>query len=591
MSTNNKSQELGDLYAYYGSLLTQGQQSYFEDYYYNDLSLGEIAANHQVSRQAIYDNLKRSSKILQNYEEKLHMKRDNNQVEDVLADTLLSLDNGDSEAAKKEITNLLNQLRGEQPMAFENLSERIQKALKNLTGKGKVSEEDINKASREIRLALLEADVNFKVVKDFIKTIKKEALGKEVQESLNPGQQVIKIVNEQLTKMMGEEAVPLNKSKHIPTIIMMVGLQGTGKTTTVGKLAYHLQKTEKARPLLIAGDIYRPAAVDQLKQIGDQLKVPVYSEDGEKDVAKIVQDGLAEAEKNKNDYVLIDTAGRLEIDEPLMEELERVKKVAHPDNILLVVDAMTGQAATDVAKGFDERLDVTGVILTKLDGDTRGGAALSIRAVTGKPILFTGQGEKLSDLDVFHPDRMASRILGMGDMLSLIEKAQQDYDAKEAEKVAEKMRENTFDFNDFVDQLQQVQKMGPLDQIMKMIPGLANNPQLKNLNVDQKQIDHTEAIVYSMTPEERENPDMLNPSRRRRIAAGSGRPVVEVNRMIKQFKQMRDMMSKMSKGNMKGLSNLPGMDSPMAKMAMRRMNKNFKKNKKKRLRKVKRFHS
>ena len=274
-----------------------------------------------------------------------------------------------------------------------------------------------------------------------------------------------------------------------------------------------------------------------------------------------------------------------------MEELERVKKVAHPDNILLVVDAMTGQAATDVAKGFDERLDVTGVILTKLDGDTRGGAALSIRAVTGKPILFTGQGEKLSDLDVFHPDRMASRILGMGDMLSLIEKAQQDYDAKEAEKVAEKMRENTFDFNDFVDQLQQVQKMGPLDQIMKMIPGLANNPQLKNLNVDQKQIDHTEAIVYSMTPEERENPDMLNPSRRRRIAAGSGRPVVEVNRMIKQFKQMRDMMSKMSKGNMKGLSNLPGMDSPMAKMAMRRMNKNFKKNKKKRLRKVKRFHS
>ncbi|MPW14359.1 signal recognition particle protein [Lactobacillus helveticus] len=476
-------------------------------------------------------------------------------------------------------------------MAFENLSERIQKALKNLTGKGKVSEEDINKASREIRLALLEADVNFKVVKDFIKTIKKEALGKEVQESLNPGQQVIKIVNEELAKMMGEEAVPLNKSKHIPTIIMMVGLQGTGKTTTVGKLAYHLQKTQKARPLLIAGDIYRPAAVDQLKQIGEQLKVPVFSEDGEKDVAKIVQDGLAEADKNKNDYVLIDTAGRLEIDEPLMEELERVKKVAQPDNILLVVDAMTGQAATDVAKGFDERLDVTGVILTKLDGDTRGGAALSIRAVTGKPILFTGQGEKLSDLDIFHPDRMASRILGMGDMLSLIEKAQQDYDAKEAEKVAEKMRENTFDFNDFVDQMKQVQKMGPLDQIMKMIPGMANNPQLKNLNVDQKQIDHTIAIVYSMTEAEREDPDLLNPSRRRRIAAGSGRPVVEVNRMIKQFKQMRDMMSKMTKGNMKGLSNLPGMDSPMAKMAMRRLNKNFKKNKKKRMRKIKRFHS
>ena len=476
-------------------------------------------------------------------------------------------------------------------MAFENLSERIQKALKNLTGKGKVSEEDINKASREIRLALLEADVNFKVVKDFIKTIKKEALGKEVQESLNPGQQVIKIVNEQLTKMMGEEAVPLNKSKHIPTIIMMVGLQGTGKTTTVGKLAYHLQKTEKARPLLIAGDIYRPAAVDQLKQIGDQLKVPVYSEDGEKDVAKIVQDGLAEAEKNKNDYVLIDTAGRLEIDEPLMEELERVKKVAHPDNTLLVVDAMTGQAATQVAEGFNNDLDLTGIVLTKLDGDTRGGAALSIRAVTGLPIIFTGQGEKLTDLSTFHPDRMASRILGMGDMLTLIEKAQQDYDAKEAEKMAEKMRENTFDFNDFIDQMEQVQKMGPLDQIIKMIPGLGNNPALKNIQIPEKQIDHIKAIVYSMTPEERENPDILNPSRRRRIAAGSGRSIAEVNRMIKQFKQSKEMMQKMTKGDMGELANLPGMNSPMGKMAMRSMNKRFKKNKKKRMKNIKRYRS
>ncbi|KRL89248.1 signal recognition particle protein [Lactobacillus kalixensis] len=476
-------------------------------------------------------------------------------------------------------------------MAFENLSERIQKALRNLTGKGKISEEDINNASREIRLALLEADVNFKVVKDFIKKIKQEALGKEVQESLNPGQQVIKIVNEELTKMMGETAVGLNKSKHIPTIIMMVGLQGTGKTTTVGKLAYHLQKTDHARPLLIAGDIYRPAAIDQLKQIGGELNVPVFSKPDEKDVAKIVKDGLAEADKNKNDYVIIDTAGRLEIDEPLMEELERVKEVAQPDNILLVVDAMTGQAATDVAKGFDDRLDVTGVILTKLDGDTRGGAALSIRAVTGKPIIYTGQGEKLTDLEDFHPDRMASRILGMGDMLTLIEKAQQDYDAKEAEKVAMKMKENTFDFNDFIDQLEQVQKMGPLDQIMKMIPGMANNPQLKNLSIDEKQIAHTKAIVYSMTPAEREDPELLNPSRRRRIAAGSGRPVVEVNRMIKQFKQARDMMSKVTKGNFKGMENLPGMNSPMAKMAMRRMNKSFKKNKRKRIKNMKRFHS
>ena len=461
-------------------------------------------------------------------------------------------------------------------MAFENLSERLQKALKNLTGKGKISEADINDASREIRLALLEADVNFKVVKDFIKKIKKEALGKEVQESLNPGQQIIKIVDDELTKMMGEEAVSLNKSQHIPTIIMMVGLQGTGKTTTVGKLANYLMKNEKARPLLIAGDIYRPAAIDQLKQIGQQLNV---------------KHGLEEADKNKNDYVLIDTAGRLEIDEQLMDELKRVTAVAHPDNTLLVVDAMTGQAATQVAEGFNNDLDLTGIILTKLDGDTRGGAALSIRAVTGLPIIFTGQGEKLTDLSTFHPDRMASRILGMGDMLTLIEKAQQDYDAKEAEKMAEKMRENTFDFNDFIDQMDQVQKMGPLDQIIKMIPGLGNNPALKNIQIPEKQISHIKAIVYSMTPEERENPDILNPSRRRRIAAGSGRSIAEVNRMIKQFKQSKEMMQKMTKGDMGEFANLPGMNSPMGKMAMRSMNKRFKKNKKKRMKKIKRYRS
>ena len=475
-------------------------------------------------------------------------------------------------------------------MAFENLSERIQKALKNLTGKGKVSEADINDASREIRLALLEADVNFKVVKDFIKKIKKEALGKEVQDSLNPGQQIIKIVDDELTKMMGEEAVSLNKSPHIPTIIMMVGLQGTGKTTTVGKLANYLMKNEKARPLLIAGDIYRPAAMEQLKQIGQQLDVPVYSEDNQ-DVAEIVKHGLEEADKNKNDYVLIDTAGRLEIDEQLMDELKRVTEVAHPDNTLLVVDAMTGQAATQVAEGFNNDLDLTGIVLTKLDGDTRGGAALSIRAVTGLPIIFTGQGEKLTDLSTFHPDRMASRILGMGDMLTLIEKAQQDYDAKEAEKMAEKMRENTFDFNDFIDQMEQVQKMGPLDQIIKMIPGLGNNPALKNIQIPEKQIDHIKAIVYSMTPEERENPDILNPSRRRRIAAGSGRSIAEVNRMIKQFKQSKEMMQKMTKGDMGELANLPGMNSPMGKMAMRSMNKRFKKNKKKRMKNIKRYRS
>ena len=288
---------------------------------------------------------------------------------------------------------------------------------------------------------------------------------------------------------------------------------------------------------------------------------------------------------------MIDTAGRLEIDEQLMDELKRVTEVAHPDNTLLVVDAMTGQAATQVAEGFNNDLDLTGIVLTKLDGDTRGGAALSIRAVTGLPIIFTGQGEKLTDLSTFHPDRMASRILGMGDMLTLIEKAQQDYDAKEAEKMAEKMRENTFDFNDFIDQMEQVQKMGPLDQIIKMIPGLGNNPALKNIQIPEKQIDHIKAIVYSMTPEERENPDILNPSRRRRIAAGSGRSIAEVNRMIKQFKQSKEMMQKMTKGDMGELANLPGMNSPVGKMAMRSMNKRFKKNKKKRMKNVKRYRS
>jgi signal recognition particle subunit SRP54 len=475
-------------------------------------------------------------------------------------------------------------------MAFENLSARIQKALKNLTGKGKISEADINAATREIRLALLEADVNFKVVKDFIKKIKKEALGQEVQASLNPGQQIIKIVDTELTKMMGSTDAKLNKSKHIPTVIMMVGLQGTGKTTTAGKLAYYLQKNEQARPLLIAGDIYRPAAIDQLQQMGAQLDVPVFTED-KTSVPEIVEDGLKQASENKNDYVIIDTAGRLEIDEKLMQELADVKKVAQPDNILLVVDAMTGQAATEVAKGFDERLDVTGVILTKLDGDTRGGAALSIRAVTGKPIIFTGQGERLTDLQKFYPDRMASRILGMGDMLTLIEKAQQDYDKQQAEKVAEKMAENTFDFNDFVDQLDQVQKMGPLDQLMKMVPGMANNPQLQNVNFSGKEIDHTKAIVYSMTEAERQDPDLLNPSRRRRIAAGSGRPVAEVNRMIKQFKQAKEVMQKLAKGNTKGLANIPGMNSPMARMAARQMGRRFKKNKKKKRRRIKRYHS
>ena len=441
-------------------------------------------------------------------------------------------------------------------MAFEGLTERLQNAISKLKRKGKISESDVKEVMREIRLALLEADVNFKVVKDFVKEVKNRAVGAEVLESLTPAQQIVKIVNEELIKVMGESAVSLNKSKKIPTVIMMVGLQGAGKTTTAGKLAYKLKKEENARPLMIAADVYRPAAVDQLKTVGKSIDVPVFELGTDVDPVEIVRQGMKLAEEQKNDYVIIDTAGRLQIDEKLMNELARIKELTHPDEILLTVDSMTGQNAVEVAQGFNDTLDVTGVVLTKLDGDTRGGAALSIRAVTGKPIKFIGQGEKMTALDVFYPERMASRILGMGDMLTLIEKAQQDFDQKKAEELADKMRENTFDFNDFIEQMEQVQNMGPIEDIMKMIPGMANNPALKNVKVDPKDIEHTKAIVYSMTPAEREDPDMLNPSRRRRIAAGSGRPIQEVNRMIKQFKQMRDMMQKMTNGNFGGMENM-----------------------------------
>ncbi|KRM89215.1 signal recognition particle protein [Liquorilactobacillus vini] len=473
-------------------------------------------------------------------------------------------------------------------MAFEGLTERLQNAIGKLKRKGKVSEADVREVMREIRLALLEADVNFKVVKDFVKNVREKAIGAKVLESLTPAQQIVKIVNDELTKVMGQEAVPLSKAAKIPTIIMMVGLQGAGKTTTLAKLALKLKTEKKARPLMIAGDIYRPAAIDQLQSLGQQIEVPVFSLGTDTSPVEIVRQGLASAAEKKNDYVLIDTAGRLQIDEKLMAELAQIKALAQPDEILLTVDAMTGQNAVEVAKGFNEQLDVTGVVLTKLDGDTRGGAALSIRAVTGKPIKFIGQGEKMTDLDVFHPDRMASRILGMGDMLTLIEKAQQDFDEKKAVEMQEKMRENSFDFNDFLDQMEQVQKMGPMDDLIKMIPGLANNPALKNFQIDEKQITHIKAIVLSMTPQEREQPDVLNPSRRRRIAAGSGRPIQEVNRMIKQFNQMKKMMNNFSKGNFNGMENMlgNGLSGKMAKMSLNSMARKVKKRKVKRLKKL-----
>lgn len=471
-------------------------------------------------------------------------------------------------------------------MAFENLTERLQAAMGKLRRKGKVSEADVKEMMREIRLALLEADVNLQVVKEFTKNVRERAIGVEVMESLSPAQQIVKIVDEELTKTLGSETVGLNKSPKIPTVIMMVGLQGAGKTTFAGKLANHLIKNEKARPLMIAGDVYRPAAIDQLKVLGQQLDVPVFDMGTDVSPVEIVRQGMAVAEEKKNDYVIIDTAGRLHIDETLMEELQQIKEVAQPNDILLVVDAMTGQDAVNVADSFNQQLGITGVVITKLDGDTRGGAALSIRQVTGAPIKFTGTGEKLTDLEVFHPDRMSSRILGMGDMLTLIERAQQDYDEKKAEELAKKMKENTFDFNDFMEQMDQVMSMGPLEDIMKMIPGMSQVPGMDNLNIDPKDVARKKAMMLSMTPAERENPDLLNPSRRRRIAAGSGNSVVEVNRMIKQFKEARKMMQQMSKGNM----NIPGMDQmlgggikgKLGKMAMNRMVKKTKKRKKKR---------
>ncbi|MVF15127.1 signal recognition particle protein [Fructilactobacillus sanfranciscensis] len=472
-------------------------------------------------------------------------------------------------------------------MAFEGLSSKLQEAFRKLRGKGQITEADLRSTMREIRLALLDADVNFTVVRDFVKKVQAKAKGENVLEGLNPGQQIIKIVDDELTEMMGGETTTLKKSNKIPTIIMMAGLQGAGKTTTVGKLAKMLKEDDNARPLMIAADVYRPAAIEQLQQIGKQIDVPVFEEGTEVNPVKIVEDGLKVAKENHNDYVFIDTAGRLQIDEKLMNELKEIKEVAKPTDILLVVDAMTGQNAVNMAEGFNEALDITGAVLTKLDGDTRGGAALSIKAVTGKPILFTGQGEKMDNLDVFHPDRMASRILGMGDVLSLVEKTKKNIDEKKSMELAEKMKENTFNFDDFLDQLQQIQNMGPLKNLMAMIPGMANNPALQNVDMDPKDLDRIKAIIYSMTNEERENPDVLNPSRRRRIAKGSAQPIQSVNRLIKQFNQMKKMMNQISNGNMSGMENMmqqTGMGKGMNKLsslAMKRMSRKIKKNKRK----------
>ncbi|MBQ4527673.1 MAG: signal recognition particle protein [Clostridia bacterium] len=429
-------------------------------------------------------------------------------------------------------------------MAFENLAEKLQQTFKKLRGKGKINESDLKAAMREVKLALLEADVNFKVVKDFISSVSEKALGANVLESLTPGQQVIKIVNEELTALMGSEAKKINYSSKSPTVIMMVGLQGAGKTTTSGKIGGLLKKQGK-RPLLAACDVYRPAARKQLQVVGSQLDIPVFSIDDSNDAVYIASQSIEHAKRHGNDVVIIDTAGRLHLNEELMDELENIKKSVDPAEILLVLDAMTGQDAVNVAEAFDAKLDFTGMVLTKLDGDTRGGAALSVRAVTGKPIKLVGQGEKLTDMDWFYPDRMASRILGMGDVLTLIDKAQQAFDEKQAAELEQKLLKSQFTLDDYLAQMQQMKKMGPLGDLLKMIPGV-NSAALQNANIDERKLGRIEAMITSMTKKERTNPEILNSSRKKRIADGSGTKVQDVNMFLKQFDQMQKMMKQFS---------------------------------------------
>lgn len=429
-------------------------------------------------------------------------------------------------------------------MAFDSLSEKLQEAFKKLRGKGKISEADLKVAMREVKLALLEADVNFKVVKDFIKSVSDKALGANVLESLTPAQQVIKIVNEELTALMGTKSEKLQFGSRTPAVIMMVGLQGAGKTTTSAKIGAILKKQGK-RPLLAACDVYRPAAKKQLQVVGSQLEIPVFSIDECNDAVKIANDAVDHAKKHGNDVVIVDTAGRLHLNEELMEELLNIKQSADPTEILLVLDAMTGQDAVNVASAFDEKLDITGIVLTKLDGDTRGGAALSVRAVTGKPIKLIGQGEKLTDLDWFYPDRMASRILGMGDVLTLIDKAQQAFDEKQAEELERKIRQQSFTLDDYLEQMKQMKKLGSFSDILGMLPGI-NKKAIDGMSFDERKIDRIQAIITSMTKAERQNPEIINSSRKRRIALGSGMQVQDVNQFLKSFEQMQKLMKQFS---------------------------------------------
>ena len=431
---------------------------------------------------------------------------------------------------------------------FENLSDRLQDVVHKIKGYGKITEENISEMMREIRLSLLEAEVNYKVVKEFTNNVKEKALGEEVNKSLNPGELFVKIVKDELTELLGGENTPLNISGN-PATLMLVGLQGSGKTTTIGKLANYLRKNNKKKPLLVACDVYRPAAIDQLKQIGKELNIEVYSE-GKGNPVEISKNGIKYAKDNGYDYVLIDTAGRLQIDESLMDELDNIQKEVNPDETILVIDSMMGQDAINVINGFNDKIKLSGVILTKLDGDTRGGVALSVQHLTNLPIKFIGVSEKMDGLTPFYPERMASRILGMGDILSIVEQVQSEIDEKEAEKTAKKMMKGNFDLEDFLNQLNQIKKLGPLENLLKLLPG-AKKMGLNNVNIDPKIMKSTEAIVLSMTLEERRDPSILKASRKKRIADGSGTTVTDVNKLLNQFEEMKKMMKMMGNGNFK----------------------------------------
>src|SRR6056297_1269347 len=433
---------------------------------------------------------------------------------------------------------------------FENLSDRLEKSFKILKGQGRISEINVAETLKDVRRALLDADVNYKIAKNFTDTVKKKALGEDVINAVKPGQMMVKIVHDELAELMGGQAIDINL-KGNPTVILIAGLQGSGKTTFSGKLANYLKSKKQKSPLLVACDVYRPAAIDQLKVLGEQISVPVYTEDDNKDPVKIAKNAIKKAKKDGNNLVIIDTAGRLAIDEQMMNEIAAIKKAVNPHETLFVVDAMTGQDAVNTAKEFNDRLDFDGVVLTKLDGDTRGGAAISIRSVVDKPIKFVGMGEKMDALDVFHPSRMADRILGMGDIVSLVEKAQEQYDVDEARKVQKKLAKNTFDFTDFMTQIQQIKKMGNVKDLMSMVPGMGKA--IKDLDLDDDAFKSIEAIINSMTPEERSDPKLLNGSRRARIADGSGTSVAEINRLVKQFSETRKMMRMMSSGKGKAM--------------------------------------